>query len=78
MDNTIRLGSVLVNFITGAMMPAVVRPATVADPTHTLMMAAMSHPNTSGCRDDVCNMAAILLLTPFNLLQFSVRDCVDK
>src|SRR5687768_16503432 len=67
MDNTIRLGSVLVYFITGAMMPAVVRPATVADPTHTLMMAAMSHPNTSGCREDVCNIAAMLLLTPLSI-----------
>ena len=33
--------------ITGAMMPAVVNPAIVADPRHTRITAAISQPNTS-------------------------------
>lgn len=46
--NTIKLGSVLVAATTGAMMPAVVKPATVADPIAIRIIALMSHPNKSG------------------------------
>lgn len=46
--NTIKLGSVLVATTTGAMIPAVVSPATVADPMATLMMALIIQPNSKG------------------------------
>ena len=46
--NTIRLGFTPVVAINGATMPAVVKPATVADPRHTLMMAAMLQAASKG------------------------------
>ena len=43
-DRTIRLGSTCKRFVNGNMMPAAVRPATVADPRQTRMIAAISQP----------------------------------
>src|ERR1700735_2832437 len=63
-DNTIKLGSTCKRFINGKIMPAAVKPATVADPRQTRIMAAISQPRTSGWIGQPCNTAAISLLTP--------------
>ncbi len=67
-DKTIKLG-----LIEGSRktiddnIPAAVKPATVAEPKLIRMMAAMSHPKTSGCKLALCKMAVILLLTPLSV-----------
>ena len=48
-------------------MPAVVRPATVAEPMHTRMMAAIIQPSTSGGMAIPSRLLAISLLTPLSV-----------
>src|ERR1700739_1406253 len=48
----------------GDMIPAVVRPATVAEPRLMRMIAAISHPSTKGCRWKLWSSEAISLLAP--------------
>lgn len=47
-DNTIRFGFTPVLIISGAMIPAVVRPAIVAEPTETRIKAAINQPKSKG------------------------------
>src|SRR5258705_10877813 len=54
MARTIRLGSTPVLLITGNTMPAAVKPATVADPTQTRMIAAINQPSTRGLMERPC------------------------
>src|ERR1700738_5298595 len=50
-DNTIRLGFIVGLFKTMFdTIPAAVKPATVAEPRLTRIMAAISQPKTSGCK----------------------------
>ncbi len=49
--NTIRQGLILYVAIIGATIPAVVNPATVADPVLTLMIAAINQAKNSGCNE---------------------------
>ncbi len=65
MDSTIRFEFITVP-ITGAIIPAAVRPATVAEPTQTLITAASSQPNTSGFIDKPRSCCPISLLTPLS------------
>ena len=48
MASTINSGFTAVPDTNGKTIPAAVRPATVAEPIHTLSMVAISQPNTSG------------------------------
>ena len=47
-DSTIKQGSTLKLLSIGAIMPAVVKPATVAEPKQTLIEAEISHARTNG------------------------------
>ncbi len=47
-DSTMRLGLTCEWVMSGRMMPAVVSPATVAEPRQTLMMAAITQPRIRG------------------------------
>ena len=47
-DRTIKLGLTLYPPINGARIPAVVKPATVAEPKHTRIMAAINQAKISG------------------------------
>src|SRR5690606_17244935 len=46
--STINSGLVFVDVINGSAIPAVVRPATVADPNDTRIAAAIPHTNSNG------------------------------
>src|SRR5690606_38379172 len=48
MEITIRLGSAAPEATRGEMIPAAVRPATVADPTAILIRAAINQPKNKG------------------------------
>src|SRR3954449_6795524 len=48
--NTIRLGLIEDPTISGATIPAAVRPATVAEPRHTRINAGINHTAKTGCR----------------------------
>src|SRR5512138_2352837 len=48
----------------GSTMPAVVMPATVAEPTQTLRIVAISQPRNSGDRLDWLSSVPMYLLTP--------------
>ena len=63
-DSTIRFGSTPPPATTGARMPAAVRPATVADPTHTRITAVTIQASSSGSIESPCSACAIWALTP--------------
>ena len=65
--NTMRLGFTPVVAINGATIPAVVKPATVADPKQTRIIAAMLHAANNGCTFIPCNPCAIWLLIPVSV-----------
>lgn len=65
-DSTIKLGFTAVPVITGAMMPAAVKPATVAEPTQTLIAAASNQPKINGLIAKPCSCRAIIMLTPLS------------
>lgn len=64
MAKTIRLGLAFVVAMIGPIIPAVVRPATVADPSDILIRVAMKNPNNNGFMSELASKLAISLLTP--------------
>src|SRR5690606_6059373 len=66
-DRTIKLGSTTPEATMGAVIPAVVKPATVADPTQILIIAAIIQPKNKGCRFSSCRLLAMVLLTPLSI-----------
>ena len=63
-DNTIKFGSVPVAKTNGAIIPAEVNPATVAEPTATRIAAAISQPSNNGGSANPLSISASALLMP--------------
>ena len=64
--STISSGLAPVCITKGAIIPAVVSPATVAEPTHIRMIAATNHPIIKGLKGKSLSIVAISLLTPLS------------
>ena len=64
--STIKFGLVCVATIKGKIIPAVVRPATVAEPTANLITAVISQPRNKGCMFKFFSNSAICPLTPLS------------
>ena len=65
---TIRLASTWTDEMIGASIPAVVNPATVADPKKILIIAAINHPNNNGFIFKVSKDVAITPLTSLSII----------
>ena len=65
--NTIRLGSIPEVAIIGAIIPAVVSPATVEEPNATLITALMPHAASNGCTFICNNPPAMAVLVPVSV-----------
>ena len=69
-DSTIKLGSVPDACTNGAMIPAVVKPATVAEPIATRITAAINQPKNNGDKLIPFNISARLPLIPLSVKIF--------